>query len=961
MSNRRVTGEIWVPQHKKTLKEAVDWVHENDQLTTIVVGKGVHQIDGDYLKILSAMNIVGDPVVAKEEIVIMGGIEFKRGIQGKCHLQHLTLCQAKDCGVYGESSFTMDDVLVKQCEYQGVAASGNGVVGRCTNVEVRQCGMSGVVASHGASITFIGTKTTVHHNCIKGRSDTYGLDVYCSSSTIQLVSPLTKEQVSLDNGGGGNWGVDGGADLNQIKTISQTEVATRGEVRVPQDCKTLLEAVQRVAQDSRFTTIVLGEGKHQIRGGIFGGYLDVSSAVDIVGDPGVEKEKIVIMGGIQYFPSIQGNCHLQHLTVRKARHSGVYGRSSFTMDDVIVEQCGWHGVNAAGPGVVGRCTNVEVRQCKGSGVLADSGASITLVGAKTNVHDNCTTGRNDTHGLEVRGSSATIQLVSPLTKEQVSINNTGGGNWGVDGGADEDQIKTISQVAAKGEVRVPSAVRGEVRVPSAARGEVRVPQDCKTLLEAVQRVAQDSRFTTIVVGQGEHQIDDDYLYIRSVMNIAGDPDVAKEDIVIVGGIHFKQGIQGCHLQHLTLRKAEYHGVWGYSSFTMDDVIVEQCNHHGVVVYGYVVARCTNVEVRQCGQSGVCADMGASITLIGDKTTVHHNCTDGDSDKYGLKVYGFSSTIQLVYPLTKEQVSINNGGGGNWGTNYADLNQIKTIGAPSGETKTNYDNCALDKILEYDTNGKKLKEVFYTDYIFSESNGGRSNRYTIRYYPTLTNSVRIVKVFKIESINDNTNESISFSISDDNAPEVEVHWLVEEEKIEIKYVYMNGVRPLHLCSRLVGYALKALLREAAIQHKFPYKGKVYIESEDPCAAVNCYTHAFQLNGFLPDKGELQDFKQLESSGPNSGDYYKFTFNKFRSQTQKILHDKQDKLDQEDQQLANQVANHPSMHQGSMHQESMRQESMHQESMHQKSMHQKSVPQATLLRASGNTINQIRFRF
>jgi hypothetical protein len=724
MSNRRVTGEIWVPQHKKTLKEAVDWVHENDQLTTIVVGKGVHQIDGDYLKILSAMNIVGDPVVAKEEIVIMGGIEFKRGIQGKCHLQHLTLCQAKDCGVYGESSFTMDDVLVKQCEYQGVAASGNGVVGRCTNVEVRQCGMSGVVASHGASITFIGTKTTVHHNCIKGRSDTYGLDVYCSSSTIQLVSPLTKEQVSLDNGGGGNWGVDGGADLNQIKTISQTEVA--------------------------------------------------------------------------------------------------------------------------------------------------------------------------------------------------------------------------------------------------ARGEVRVPQDCKTLLEAVQRVAQDSRFTTIVVGQGEHQIDDDYLYIRSVMNIAGDPDVAKEDIVIVGGIHFKQGIQGCHLQHLTLRKAEYHGVWGYSSFTMDDVIVEQCNHHGVVVYGYVVARCTNVEVRQCGQSGVCADMGASITLIGDKTTVHHNCTDGDSDKYGLKVYGFSSTIQLVYPLTKEQVSINNGGGGNWGTNYADLNQIKTIGAPSGETKTNYDNCALDKILEYDTNGKKLKEVFYTDYIFSESNGGRSNRYTIRYYPTLTNSVRIVKVFKIESINDNTNESISFSISDDNAPEVEVHWLVEEEKIEIKYVYMNGVRPLHLCSRLVGYALKALLREAAIQHKFPYKGKVYIESEDPCAAVNCYTHAFQLNGFLPDKGELQDFKQLESSGPNSGDYYKFTFNKFRSQTQKILHDKQDKLDQEDQQLANQVANHPSMHQGSMHQESMRQESMHQESMHQKSMHQKSmhqksVPQATLLRASGNTINQIRFRF
>ena len=48
----------------------------------------------------------------------------------------------------------------------------------------------------------------------------YGLQVYgSSSSTIQLVSPLTKEQVSIDNGGGGNWGAGGGGDINQIKTI----------------------------------------------------------------------------------------------------------------------------------------------------------------------------------------------------------------------------------------------------------------------------------------------------------------------------------------------------------------------------------------------------------------------------------------------------------------------------------------------------------------------------------------------------------------------------------------------------------------------------------------------------------------------------------------------------------------------------------------------------------------------
>ena len=81
----------------------------------------------------------------------------------------------------------------------------------------------------------------------------------------------------------------------------------------------------------------------------------------------------------------------------------------------------------------------------------------------------------------------------------------------------------------------------------------------------------------------------------------------------------------------------------------------------------------------CGGCGVVAEWVGSITLIGAKMTVHHNCTDGRSHDYGLYVYGSSSsTIQLVSPLSKEQVSTNNGGGGNWGASVgdADINQIK---------------------------------------------------------------------------------------------------------------------------------------------------------------------------------------------------------------------------------------------------------------------------------------------
>jgi hypothetical protein len=321
-----------------------------------------------------------------------------------------------------------------------------------------------------------------------------------SSSTIQLVSPLTKEQVALDNGGGGNWGAGGGGDIHQIKTIAvATSSAPCGETKsnhasstrrddllrlpdhvltakvvpffgfkdyalascasqylqahwqtahrrkplplyVPEDCKTLTDAVSSVAQDPRITTIILGKGEHQIDGT----YLEIPSAMRIVGRPDVPKQKIVVVGGIHFEKGIQGNCHLQHMTLCQAKGSGVVARSSFTMEDVIVEQCSGHGVFAECSAGVGRCTDVEVRQCGWSGVVAFEGASITLIGTKTTVHHNCTYGRSDAHGLTVHSSSAAIQLVSPLTKEQVSLDNGGGGNWGAEDGGGIHQIKTIA-------------------------------------------------------------------------------------------------------------------------------------------------------------------------------------------------------------------------------------------------------------------------------------------------------------------------------------------------------------------------------------------------------------------------------------------------------------------------------------------------------------------------------------
>ena len=666
-------GEVWVSEDY-TLEEAVKNVDKDARLTTIIVGAGTHQIAGDFLMISSAMNIVGDPSVPLAEIVIKGGIRIKEGIQGNCHLQHLALCEAKRSGIKGESSFTMEDVLVEQSKYDGVVAKGTGVVGRCTNVEVCQCGGSGVYALLGASITLIG-KTTVYNNCTNLGSSygfSYGLKV-SDVSTIQMVS-LTKEIVSFNNGGGRkdrkcDWGVSGGA-IDQIKTITTAEFTAvleqQAAVQVPEDCKTLKEAVERVHGDDSLTTILVGEGVHQVDGN----YLEISSAMRIVGRPGVPKEKIVVVGGIQFNKGI-GMCHLQHLTLRQAKGSGVFGSSSFTMEDVLVEQCKYQGVFVNGT-VVGRCTNVEVRQCELSGMLAYRGASITLIGAKTTVHNNCTKGDSDRYGLHVGGNS-TIQLVYPLTKEGVSVGNVGGGDYGAGGDADINQIKTITTA--------------EFTAVLEQQATVRVPGDWSTLKEAVERVHKDARLTTIIVGRGEHQIDGDFLQISSAMNIVGDPGVSRAKIVINGGIFFNKGIGMCHLQHLTLRQAKYSGVFGESSFTMEDVVVEQCGYSGVFASGTVVGRFTNVEVRNCGTSGVCAFNGASITLIGEKTSVDKNSAKRGRGDYGLQVSGASSTIYLVYPLTKK-VSDDNGGGRNWGaTGGANIDNIRTAVRVPEDCKT----------------------------------------------------------------------------------------------------------------------------------------------------------------------------------------------------------------------------------------------------------------------------------
>jgi hypothetical protein len=100
----------------------------------------------------------------------------------------------------------------------------------------------------------------------------------------------------------------------------------------------------------------------------------------------------------------------------------------------------------------------------------------------------------------------------------------------------------------------------------------------------------------------------------------------------------------------------------------------QCGNHGVYAKN-TKGRLINCVITQCGNSGIYCYENALIELEGDQTKVDGNGTTGRNDDYGLETYATSSKIHLLFPLTKESVSTNNGGGGNY---RSDVGTIQTV-------------------------------------------------------------------------------------------------------------------------------------------------------------------------------------------------------------------------------------------------------------------------------------------
>jgi hypothetical protein len=171
---------------------------------------GVHDEGGKTVIIDFALKVIGQN---KDDVKIRAGLVITGKKEEDVFFSDCTVTGAKGHGVLGQNGASMhlNNVCVEKCGGIGVAVVST-TRNTMTDCNVNNNKSNGVYVSGGCMV-IDGSATTIHHNVTGGDSRLFGLHTWNSSSSIHLKS-LTKESISTNNGGGGNYGGDG-----TIKTI----------------------------------------------------------------------------------------------------------------------------------------------------------------------------------------------------------------------------------------------------------------------------------------------------------------------------------------------------------------------------------------------------------------------------------------------------------------------------------------------------------------------------------------------------------------------------------------------------------------------------------------------------------------------------------------------------------------------------------------------------------------------
>jgi hypothetical protein len=210
-------GTLRVQPGLNSLSKAVTAAKEQG-IDCLLLECGVHDEKGENVEIDFALKVVGQN---KDDVKIKAGLWIKGKEKEDVFFTDCTVTGANEIGVYGDhgAALHLKNVCVEKCGIYGVSVYST-KRNTMTDCNVNNNEWSGVRVQGGGCMTIDGRETTIHHNVTGGKSDRYGLDAYGSSSFIHLKS-LTKESISTNNGGGGNYGGKG-----TIKTIETAKEDT---------------------------------------------------------------------------------------------------------------------------------------------------------------------------------------------------------------------------------------------------------------------------------------------------------------------------------------------------------------------------------------------------------------------------------------------------------------------------------------------------------------------------------------------------------------------------------------------------------------------------------------------------------------------------------------------------------------------------------------------------------------
>jgi len=166
----------------------------------------------------------------------------------------------------------------------------------------------------------------------------------------------------------------------------------------------------------------------------------------------------------------------------------------------------------------------------------------------------------------------------------------------------------------------------------------------------------------VSIDNGVHNEYGFYVDINVSISIVGE---SREKCIVMGGLKINGNERDdVYVSNLTIRGSKRDGVnhRHSASVHLDNVSVEKSRWRGIFVNGNRDTM-KNCNVSHSKGSGLFVGGGGLMTIDGNGTTIHHNCTSGNG--YGLYADP-SSSIHLVPPLTLELVSKNNGRGRNSG-------------------------------------------------------------------------------------------------------------------------------------------------------------------------------------------------------------------------------------------------------------------------------------------------------